>query len=326
MTDRPKPSISAVVAAYQAERFIGEALESIVTQTRPPEEIVVVDDGSTDGTARELERFGDRVRVIRQPNRGYQAAMNRAIGEARCDFVALCGADDIWEPRKLAWQQEAIEAHPDVDVFFGHAVTFGRLEVDMVRPPDTGVLDSTRLLDALLCHNVIATPFVVMRRALFERLGPFVVDFEGDDYDYWFRCLRAGARFYYDPRLLGRYRRHESNLTNNLIGLYRAMNLVRFKHADLVEDRRLLRSVLARDFFRVGRLLVDDGRPREARQHFRRALRYASGTRGSKSARSLGWLAVLSLPEATREQGGHALVGLSRALEQLRGGRRPAAL
>jgi glycosyltransferase involved in cell wall biosynthesis len=306
------------VAAYAAEEFIAEALDSILGQTRPPDEVVVVDDGSIDGTARELERFGDRIRVIRQANRGYQAAMNRAIGEARGDFVALCGADDIWEPHKLEWQEEAILAHPEVDVFFGHAETCGRHELDMLRPPGEGVLDNASLRDALVRENVIATPFAVLRRSLFERLGPFVENFEGDDYDYWFRCLRAGVRFYYDPRLLGRYRRHEGNLTNNLLGLFRAMNLVRLQHADLIEDPRTLRNALAIDCFRIGRLLVDDDRPREARQAFRGALRYASLS-GSRSARALGWVAILSLPPGPRKQGGRAFVSLSRALERLRG-------
>jgi glycosyltransferase involved in cell wall biosynthesis len=321
MLDRSTPSISAVVAAYQAERFIGEALESILTQTRPPDEVVVVDDGSTDGTARELERFADRVRVVRQPNRGYQAAMNRAVGEARGDYVALCGADDIWELRKLEWQEEAIGAHPEVDVFFGHAVAFGRISVDLARPPGRGVLPTSVLRDALVRENVIATPFIVVRRALFERLGPFVENFKGDDYEYWFRCLNAGARFYYDPRVLGRYRRHDGNLTNDAIGLYRAMNLVRLENAALIEDRRLLRSVLTTDFFRVGRLLVDDGRPGEARQEFRRALRYAFSA-PSTSARALAWLAVLSLPRGPRERSGRTLVRFSRALDGLRGARR----
>jgi glycosyltransferase involved in cell wall biosynthesis len=317
MTDEYRPSISAVVAAYQSEEFIAEALESILGQTRAPDEVVVVDDGSTDGTARELERFAGRIRVVRQENRGYQAAMNRAIAEARGDFVALCGADDIWEPRKLEWQEEAILAHPEVDVLFGHAATFGRHELDMLRPPESGVLDNGRLRDTLVRDNVIATPFAVMRRSLFEQLGPFVENFEGDDYDYWFRCLRAGVRFYYDPRLLGRYRRHENNLTNDLLALFRAMNLVRHKYADLVEDRQMLRDALAIDCFRMGRLLVDEDRPREAQQQFRRALRYAP-VRGGRSARALGWVALLSLPSGPRKRGGRAFVSLSRGFERLR--------
>ena len=119
-----------VVAAYQVERFILPALESILGQTRLPDEVVVVDDGSTDGTARELERFGERIRVVRQSNRGYPAAMNRAVRRRPATSSRSVGADDIWEPRKLEWQEQAILAHPEVDVLCGHALYFGAFDGD----------------------------------------------------------------------------------------------------------------------------------------------------------------------------------------------------
>ncbi len=325
MTDADATSISAVVAAYQAEDFIGDAIDSILNQTRPPDEVIVVDDGSTDGTADELRRFGDRIRVLRQTNRGYQAAMNRAIGEARGDFVALCGADDIWEPQKLEWQDQAIRTHPEVDVLFGHAVTFGRTSDEWLRLDEDGIVDRAVMRDVLFRHNFICTPFVVVRRALFDRLGPFVEDFPGDDYDWWFRCLQAGTSFYYDPRLLGRYRKHANNVTNDRVALHRAMNLVRYKYAGLADDRRLVGEVLAADFFRIGRLLVDDGRHREARDAFRRTLRYAPRARLSDSTKALAWLLVLSLPAGARQRSGRALASLNRTLVARRAADGPAS-
>jgi glycosyltransferase involved in cell wall biosynthesis len=321
------PTISAVVAAYAAEDFIRETLDSILGQTRPPDEVVVVDDGSTDGTAAALAEYGDRIRVIRHENAGYQAAMNRAIWEATGEFVALCGADDIWEPRKLEWQEESICAHPEVDVFFGHFEAFGDftplggVRPDTIRPPAEGLLDNDVLLNALLRDNIICTPFVAMRRNLFERLGDFIPGFKGDDYDYWFRCLDHGVRFFYDPRLLGHHRRHDGNLTNDMVGLFTAMNQVRYRYAHLATDRELLREMLATDSFRIARLLVDDERPREARAAFRHALRW-SAPKGRFTFRALGWTFVLSLPESARRRGGEALVGASRVLTALRG--RPA--
>jgi glycosyltransferase involved in cell wall biosynthesis len=324
MSNACQPTISVVVAAYQAERWIAEALDSILGQTRPPDEVVVIDDGSTDGTAKELERYSDRICILRHSNRGYQATMNRAIREARGDFVALCGADDIWEPRKLEWQHEAITANPDVDVFFGHAVFFGRFEGDHVRPPAAGVLDSGALRDALYRMNVINTPSAVMRRALFDRLGWFIENFEGDDYDYWFRCLRAGVRFYYDPRPMVRYRQHDSNITVDHVKLFRAMNHVRRWHADLADDRQLVRTVLADDAFRIGRLLVDANRPREARGAFAHTLRYACGPTASSCARALAWMTILSLPDGARRRAGHVGIRVSRAIEARRAAGRPA--
>jgi glycosyltransferase involved in cell wall biosynthesis len=310
----PSPSISAVVAAYQAESWVAEALESILGQTRRPDEVIVVDDGSTDRTARELERFADRVRIVRQPNRGCPAAFNTAFREARGDFVAMCGADDVWEHRKLEWQAEAIRAHPDVEVLFGDAILFGRFDGTHARPPAAGVLDGSLLRKTLYRENVICAPSVVIHRALFERLGPFVEDFGADDYEYWMRCLRAGARFYYDPRTLLQYRMHDGNLSGRQSWMLECCHAVRRRYARDVDDRPLVCGMLADDLFRIGRGLVDDARPREARRAFRRALRYVSRETASTCVRSLAWTIVLSLPSSVRERTADAMVGLSRAI------------
>ncbi|HUH81336.1 MAG TPA: glycosyltransferase [Solirubrobacteraceae bacterium] len=324
MPEQARPSISAVVATYQAERFIGPALESILGQTRPPDEVVVVDDGSTDATAAVLERFDDRVRVVRQPNRGYPAAMNRAVAESSGDWVALCGADDLWEPRKLEWQEQAILTHPEVDVLFGHAVLFGAINANHPGPAEVGVLDSRRLLHSLFRLCLVCAPSVALRRSLYDRLGPFRENFDGDDYDYWFRCLRAGARFYFDPRRLVNYRRHDANVTNNQLAVRNAVHDVHRWHADMIDDPGLVREVNTYDLFRIARLLVEEGQPAEARQVFRRTLRYASPATASTSLRALAWTVVLSLPEAARAGAGTALVTLSRAVERNGLVRRPA--
>ena len=135
----------------------------------------------------------------------------------------MCGADDIWEPRKLEWQAQAIETHPEADVLFGHAHVDGRIEAEHSRPPGRPA-DSASFRDALFRECCVCAPSVVIRRSLFERLGPFVEGFGADDWEYWFRCLRAGARFYYDPRPLASWRQHESNLPrrNRLDGRVRA--------------------------------------------------------------------------------------------------------
>jgi hypothetical protein len=164
----------------------------------------------------------------------------------------------------------------------------------------------------------------MIRRSLFERLGPFVEDFGADDYDYWMRCLRAGARFHFDPRPLVRYRRHDNNLTNRSFWMLECVCDVRRRYASDVEDRALVNEMLAAGLFKIGRHRVEAGRPREARAAFRDSLRYASGAGVSANARALAWLLLLSLPGSVRESSSDVLVGLSRTLEQMRGGRDPA--
>jgi glycosyltransferase involved in cell wall biosynthesis len=315
MNETQRVSISVVIAAYQAERWIAQALDSILAQTRPADEIVVVDDGSRDGTPDVLDSYCDRVRVIRQENRGAPAAFNRAIRESGGDFIALCGSDDVWESQKLEWQQQAIAAHPDVDVLFGHAKVFGVAERDHARPPAgmTGALETSAMRDALFAENFICAPSVLIRRTLFERLGPFVEGIGTEDYEYWFRCLRGGARFYYDPRALLGWRQHGGNQSANQLRMDEFTARVRLQYAADVGDRSMAREVIAATLFRTARAMVDAGRPAEARATFWRSLRYASPGRAWDALRALVWTAVLWLPTGPRARLGAALVRARRA-------------
>lgn len=323
---RGETSISIAIAAFQAERWVAEAIDSVLAQTRPPDEVIVVDDGSMDETPRILEAYGDRIRVIRQENRGASAAFNRGFREATGDFVALCAADDVWEPRKLEWQAEAIAAHPEVDVLFGHAKRFGAVEGDYARPPAgmTGLLDSDELREALFVTNFVSAPSALIRRSLYERLGPFAEDLPVEDYEYWLRCLRAGARFYYDPRSLLGWRQHGDNLSGDRAGMQEYATGVRLQYAADIADRAMVRRILAQDLFRVGRNMVDEGRPGEARQAFLRSLRYVGGVPVSASARALVWGVALSLPARPRARLCAWLVRASRTADDMRGGRDPA--
>jgi len=314
MSGHSAPTISAVIAAYQAEAFIAEAVDSILGQTRPPDEVVVVNDGSTDGTGAELRRFGDRIRVVDRSNGGCPAAFNTAFRTARGDFVAMCGADDIWDPRKLEWQLETIRSYPEVDVLFGHATFFGSMTGEHARPPIFGLLDGEAFRSALFRANCVCAPTIVIRRSLFEELGPFIEDFGADDYEYWFRCLRAGARFFYDPRTLVGWRKHDANLTRQYDWMDESACVVRCLYAGDLADRATVRETLAPALFRRARRLVEEGRARDARRAFLGSLRHARGGTPSDNVRALAWVVVLSLPGASRERLSRGLVRLRRAV------------
>jgi glycosyltransferase involved in cell wall biosynthesis len=314
MSTARKPTISAVVAAYQAQDWIGEALDAILGQSRAPDEVIVVDDGSTDGTARELARYDGQIRVIGQENRGCPGAFNTAFAAARGDFVAMCGADDVWAPQKLALQEQAMQAHPEADVLCAHAHLIGRIEADHSRPPGAGMLDSGALRDVLYRHCCICASSVVIRRELFMRLGPFVEDFAADDYEYWFRCLAAGARFHYDPRPLVRWRQHEHNLTLRTDWMDRCCEQVRERYGAEVGDR-----AVAGHLFRRARGQVEQGRTHQARELFARSLRHGARRPAPADLRTLAWIAILTLPAGVRERSGRTLVSLSRRADRLLG-------
>ncbi|HKO04465.1 MAG TPA: glycosyltransferase family A protein [Candidatus Acidoferrales bacterium] len=108
------PYLSALINTYNHERFIGEAIESILAQDFPASEmeIVVVDDGSTDGTREQVLRFGDRVRYIRKENGGQASALNAGFAEARGEIVAMLDSDDLWLPQKARRVVETFAANP----------------------------------------------------------------------------------------------------------------------------------------------------------------------------------------------------------------------
>lgn len=294
------PTISVAIAAYNEEKWIAETLESVLAQTRPAHEVIVIDDGSSDGTARAVQPFLDRVRLLSHPNRGLPATLNRAFEESTADYVALCGADDLWDERKLEWQAEALARNPQVDVAFGHARLFGVVEGEFVRPPGEGVLDAGALAQRLYERNVLAAPSTVIRRSLHQRLGGFREDLAAEDYEFWLRALGEGATFYYDPRLVLHYRRHGENMSmpgalrdERMRPLLEMNYLVHSWYGELVPPGQKRRT-LAKDLCDLGRYLVEAGTPAEARRTLRASFRR------SPSARALIWLALLRLGPAGR--------------------------
>jgi glycosyltransferase involved in cell wall biosynthesis len=305
------PTISAVVPVYNTEKYIGQALTAILSQTLPPDEVIVVDDGSTDGTQDVLARFRGDIRVVKQANQGVAGAMTRCFEESRCAYVAKCDADDIWERDKLERQAEALRTHPEIDVAFCCALIFGKIAGQWAmrtgEDPSVGIMDRTRFGRTLFRSNPICPSTTVVRRALFQRVGPFR-DTRCEDYDYWMRALSAGAVFYYDPTVGVHYRRHDNNVSSDLLELHRSNFLVRSLNADIVSSRAFARKVLALGLFHIARDLSDLNRPREARAAFVDAFRLRP------TVRALAWMLVLSAPDPYRRTLGDGLVSAKRTL------------
>lgn len=150
--------ISAVVPLYNTRAYIVEAIDSILAQTRPADEIIVVDDGSTDGGAELLAGYGARVCVIRQANAGGATALNRGIAQATGNIIAFLDADDLWARDKLERQQSILLEKASVDGVFGLVQQFDQRDgASISHEPQRGV---SRI-------------GLLIRRAAFDRFGPF---------------------------------------------------------------------------------------------------------------------------------------------------------
>lgn len=207
----PKPTFTVVIPLYNKEHEIEATLRSVLSQTRRPEEIVVVDDGSTDRSAEVVDRLGSPlVRLIRQPNAGVSAARNRGIAEAHGSHIALLDGDDCWEPGYLAAMERLIDDYPDCGLYcagftvVSHDGAFPAPGLDRRGVVDNFFRDSA--------HRYIAIPSAsCIPRRVFDTVGEFPVGMKiAEDLYLWIEIARR-FRVCYTPERLVRYSRIAQN-------------------------------------------------------------------------------------------------------------------
>ena len=192
--------VSAIIPTYNYDRFVGRAVTSVLTQSYGDVECIVVDDGSTDDTEKELSAFGAAVKVVRQPNQGLAAARNTGIRAARGRYIAFLDADDTWHADKVSRQVALLDGHPDTAVV-GCAVRLTSEAGETIgeRMFDAQVSDPVDLATQL--RRIATRDFWVggsgsgalMRREVFDEVGLFDTSLKAaEDWDMW---LRLAARY-----------------------------------------------------------------------------------------------------------------------------------
>jgi glycosyltransferase involved in cell wall biosynthesis len=199
------PTVSAIIPAYNAARTVSRAVESCLNQTHPPIEVLIVDDGSTDGTAEVVADFGNSVRLERKPNGGPASARNYAGRLARGDWLGFLDADDQWLPRKLE-KQLTLATSDDVAV------------VQTLTGGSTQQIPQEVTFSQLWETNLVCTSSAIIRRSMFERLRGFNEDpqlISSEDYHLWLRVAAAGGRILTYPEVLMEWTRGRG-LSSNL--------------------------------------------------------------------------------------------------------------
>jgi len=283
-------SISVIIPTHRNRGFLPATLESVFAQTRLPDEVIVVDDGSTDDTPDRLRELSRRwpVRVVRQPNAGVAGARNTGIAAAAGVWIALLDDDDLWPPDKLEWQAAFLRSHPDIGVVAGLAAFLHHARG--LEEPLPAQLGRLSMEDLLLQNRMFSPGQALLRRTVFDQVGLFDARLAGaDDLDLWLRCV-GGPGLWMEGRVALHYRMHATAASTDALMMLDRCYRTASRHTRLLppaRGRELLAGHLQSLFEFHGRIAVRDLKRRlrknpastESRMAVACILRYAFGCR-----------------------------------------------
>lgn len=261
------PRISVIIPAYNAEAFLRATIESVLSQTSPAHEIIVVDDGSTDATTAVALSFQGRVTLVCQQNQGPSAARNAGIRVATGDWIAFLDADDIMLPNKLSLQSAAIQANPTLAVVYS---TFAYLHADGTTTP-MAPFQHVDLWPALRYRQPILPSTALVRADALREIGGFTLHpdrYFPEDWDLWFRLMqRYGVcSFYGVPASLTLYRQSAAQISTHFLQVNGAalgmLDDLLLSGLGGLSKSLWRRRIEARLFYRTALSLREQGDPR----------------------------------------------------------------
>lgn len=276
--------VSVVIPVYNGEKFIARAIDSVLSQSVRPFEVIVINDGSTDGTLKIVNGYGEKVRCVSIPNGGVSNARNTGIKMVQGDYVAFLDADDVWHVNKLEKQLEVLQEHPQAglcccdysvfDSFRGSLVN----HFTVLKETDANFNGPLSVLPVklLLRVNFVGTcSTVLVRKALLEKVGAFNVAYrQSEDFELWLRCGRE-SNFVLLSDVLVDKKAHSANLTNNLEESYlchlKVLADIRNSFADYLKTNGLTADYqldVSRTNYKLGELYFNDGQISKAFQRY----------------------------------------------------------
>jgi glycosyltransferase involved in cell wall biosynthesis len=250
------PKVTVIIPTYNRKVCVQEAIESVLAQTYEEFELIVVDDGSTDGTGEVLKRYEKRLLYLYQANQGVSAARNNGLVLAQGEFIAFLDSDDLWLPKKLAIQIAFMDQHPHAQICYTDELWIRRGV--RVNPKKRHAKHSGEIYPHCLPLCIISPSSVLMRRGLFEQVGGFDPGLPVcEDYDLW---LRVAARFpvYFIPqRLIVKRGGHPDQLSRRAWGndRYRVMALTKILELGVLTPE--LHRLTIQELHRKVRVLIN---------------------------------------------------------------------
>lgn len=279
-------SISVVIPTYNRGSRVAATIDSVLAQTLPPLEILVVDDGSTDGTPDWIEaHYGDKVRMIRQRNGGVARARNRGLEEAHGEFIAFLDHDDLWLPDKLKAQLKAFQTEPDVGVVYCDWEQVDEENQPLASGDDRLMAVKEASASGEIYRSLFESNFIIsmsvplIRRATLEKVGGFDPRMvPSDDWDLWLR-LALQTRFVFVNKKLVCYFHHPKQQSGIQIEMWKALSRVVLKHwkAGLRQPRSFWLHVSGKHYYlsidpyyKQAKTAINQGNWREVRKQFLR--------------------------------------------------------
>lgn len=219
------PLVSVVLPVYNGERFIADAVKSVLMQEYEPVELIVVNDGSTDQTAKILKEFGDKLTCITQKNSGPSSARNRGIKASNGEYVAFIDADDIWMPGSVTFHMGQFTKYKNLEISVGLTS-----ELDFKLPTE---IDVAKAKEEAFLHLVMGAS--IMKKSVFKDVGLFDEELIlRQDTDWFLRARELERKMAIGKELILIYRKHQNNRTNDL----KKSNYYLFKMYKKASDRK----------------------------------------------------------------------------------------
>lgn len=219
-----RPLVSAIIPNYNYARYVGEAVESALSQTYSNIEVIVVDDGSTDNSLEVLAQYRDRIKIIRQENSGVSVARNRGVAESSGDYIAFLDADDVWLPEKIEKQVRRIQSEDSIGI-----VHVGVIDIDASGKELATHLNGMEgevASELMMFERAVILgggSGVMIPRKVFDKVSGFDEALSTSaDWDLYFRIsCDFSVGFIGEPLL--KYRLHGSNMHSNVSRMEREM-------------------------------------------------------------------------------------------------------
>jgi len=218
--------VAVIIPTHNRASLLPETIDSLFQQTRPPDELIVVNDGSTDDTAAVLARYPSPLKAIHVPNGGRSRARNIGLCAATADFVCLLDDDDRLSPDSLAIRAAHLEAHPNIGVVYGDTrlIDEAGLPLSGEVPRANPNRPSGQVFAEIACDNLAPIHAHLFRRELLDQVGNFDESLRmGEDWDLWIR-LAAITEFAYLPQHVADYRFHITMSTSYNTRRWQASN------------------------------------------------------------------------------------------------------